>query len=427
MNVLNSRYITTLINAQVRVIVFGANTILISKFLGIYNYGTLAYILGIAGALAILVDLGTGSIINSKILKSRSISSLISTYATLVLFCYILMTIILYVINNLGLIKLPDTALLMVAIASLFMQTTGFGIVNTVVETVGRTSDFMKLSITATISYGLITLIFGCLDWLTIKNILIIGFVYNSILLFGVFKYSRLIARKKTIVNIKKLVGASRFLISISALSFLYLFIDRQIIQYIGGNESQASYTLGLQVAVLVISPIAAFGKIIWKDFTKTLSSSRNNISSEINRKNIKILFASTMLVIVGILLIEHVINSIYSIENRPDILVIKVAMIYTIHQALGQSLSMYALSINMSKTYAGIGVVTLILNSVLSMCYTNGFKINVDLYMILKNIIIQIASVEVLRASIEKQLSIRINRKPYVLSYALIGMSLLA
>lgn len=426
MNILNNKISATLINSQLRMFIFGVNAIVYSKYLGIDAYGELAYILGIASSLVYILDLGLANLFIARLFKRQDSSSLLNIFFFIVGFVSLILVLLL-IVSNLFIGELmPRLDLLIISVFSLFLQSTGFSLANSYVESTGRSVSFMYKAAVTVVLFGITTLSLTFTNLISLEIIVGATFIFNTIIFFFAFNYNSLRFKKHRAYEFRRVIISSRYMVLFSLISFLFVFVDRQVIQLYGGNLSQASYFLGLQIAVIMLSPISAMGKIIWSSFSKKLKNDISQIKSEIDNKSRIILFINTSAVLVGILVIKPLMLMYYGDIVGFDAVVIMVAMTSTLHQSFGQTLSMYCLSLNMQRQYMMIGAVTIMINVSLSLLYSSNFGISVELYLMIKNMFVQIVSVEVLRLFLEKKLQIKTSKKEYFYAYCVVLFTIL-
>ena len=353
--------------------------LLLAKFLGPSDFGTMAFLLGTFLALRQLLDMGTAqAFFTFMSQKIRSKFFVFSYFGWLAIeFFLVILIIELFLpdswIENIW--KGEQRTLIAMAFAATFLQNSVWPSVQQALEAQRKTyiSQFLGFFIILCHSGALFTLWLN--DELGIISIFIAIFIEYTLALFISNRFlifsdseENKFKRESTKDIFDKYLGYCKPLIIYSCLGFLYSFTDTWLLQYFGGSVNQAYYAVSSKFSGIVILATASFINIFYKEIAEAHHQKKTEYLKNLYLKVSRLLFFVGACISCFFMpwtnyLLTNLLGPSYADAHATLI----IMFFYPIHQSMGQIGSSFLLATNKVKTQVKLGVIFMVLSIAVS------------------------------------------------------------
>lgn len=320
--------------------------ILLARFLGAEDYGTLVFVMAASMAIKQLLDFGTSSAFFTFLSQqARSVKFVAQFWVFFFVKYIITIAIILFILPGSWLAKIwlgNSSAIAVIALMAVVFQSDFWTIASQLLESQRKTIRVQTLFvITQLIHFGFIFEL-HYLGILTVINYLIvIGLLW---LIAGAIAVTSYEPARNSSSSADKEVFATDYikyclpLAPIILLNFTAEFLDKWMLQNWGGAKQQAYFAISAQIASVSLLITASFIKIFWKEIAEALH--RGNFQSALTMYlgARKAIFFSGVFIAAACIpwayeILDLLYGKSYVVAAAPLILL----MMYSIHQSIGQ------------------------------------------------------------------------------------------
>jgi O-antigen/teichoic acid export membrane protein len=366
---IRSRFaISLLANILRGVFVFAAGLV-VARGLGPADYGNLSFLLASFISITHLLDMGTSNAFYTFLSQKKRGLIFVAYYAGWQGAQFFFSLILIYIV-------LPDSWIaniwlgqsrewVVLAFMGIFMQHHAWKTMVHIGESNRMTHKVQYMNIAIATVHLMLVAVLWRLNQISVGFILsLVVFEYVVAIAIGswVLPVNRL---EGEVVNRRELFHEYRVycvpLAIAAGLSFIYTFYDRWLLQYFGGPENQAFFSIGFQFSAVCLIATTSMSKIFWKE----ISEAQNNQDHERVRfiyENVSRGLFFLGAVLSGFLIpwsfeiVSYWLGNDY-IESAPVLLVM---FLFPVHQSLGQILAVMLLAT--SKTKAELVLATIMM-----------------------------------------------------------------
>ena len=358
---LNIRAVFSFFATSLRAIASVALISLIAKHLGPHEYGRLMFLVATLVATKTLLDAGSSSAFFTFISSRKQTFTFFVLYSGWLLFQLLTPIALIWVfLPDLVIAKIfsgEQRYIIILAYVAVFFQ---YGVWQTVAQ-IGDSSrhtySVQTVNLLIPISQLAILIFLIKFTETNIVSVLVVmiaahllGSIVITAMIGKFWRHEATKSQNKHMVEMKKhsfeFIKFCAPLVFVQIVSFFSVFLDRWMLQYFGGAEEQAYFSIGNQFSAVALLATSASLRILWKEFAeayefKNLEKSRLIFS---NAAFILYLFALTM-VAFAVTWAEEIIVLFLGKAYMDGLIIFKLMLFYPLHQVLGQLLSaaMYA------------------------------------------------------------------------------------
>lgn len=394
-------------------------SIQVARYLMPEIYGTYQYLLSVSTAILLFLNLNTENAFFTFISKKQQHYRFYYAYLVWQMLQILLVFLVVFILNH-DLYKLIfkdiEIGLVFICIGATFFLANIQNTSNHLIEAVRKTHVTQILNIfIALLHCGIVlTLIYtNSLDLKLLFQLLLLEYIFYAFIVFLVLykNGSQLISTDS--FNLGKMIRRfyyyCRPLFMLSIISFIYVIMDRWLIQTYVGASGQAYFSIAYQFTTLTILITSSVLRIFWKEISE--SKEKNNL---IKTQNYFIVVSENLFLftccISSMLFFysQHVLEFFYTDDYLPASLVFKIMMLYPIFQSMGQLYSVYLLSVEKTKLYSNISIGISIVSIITAIFFMSDFGLKLGAEGIaIKLILSGIVSMIILEYSIRKSLGI--------------------
>ena len=420
------RYLITLLFTFGRSGLNFVTGLLLARFLGPSDFGTMAFLLGTFLALRQLLDMGTAqAFFTFMSQKIRSKFFVFSYFGWLIIeFFLVILVIKLFLPDSWieAIWKGEHKTLIVLAFAAAFLQNSIWPSVQQALEAQRQTykSQWIGLIIAFCHSCALLTL--WLWNELGLAAIFIAIFIEYSIALVVALRFltfSNYEDRKYRIESLKdffnKYLEYCKPLIIYSCLAFLYSFADTWMLQNFGGSINQAYYTVSAKIAGNVILTTASFINIFYKELEEAYHQKKFKYLASLYLKFSRLLFfIGACISCFFIPWAKDLLSNILGESYLNGSLTLVIMFFYPIHQSMGQIGSSFLFATGKVGIQVTIGIFFMLLSMLVTYfvlaeenSIISGLGLG-SLGLALKMVLMQLIQVNVMAFFISKSFKIK-------------------
>ena len=345
-----------------------ATTILLARFLGVDNYGRMAFLLASFLAFKSLLDMSSAhaffTFLSQKTRSKKFVNMYLCWMACQLVFSLLLVGLILpeEVLEKVWVNE--SRFLLILALTATFMQQSGWQVACQMAEAQRQTIKVQKLG-TVIVSINLLIILF--LEYaglLTLPLLFLISSIEWGV---GAFLAGRMYVALDDTSDTFSAVSAEFWVYCKPFIPYVWLvalgeFLDRWMLQTWGGNAEQGYYAVATNIMVVVSIGVISIIRILWKEIAEAYHQKNMDlVSSLYQRANRAIYVCAAFFVGASLPWSSEILNTLvgsdYSAGNKTFMLMV----IYTAHQSLGQINGVLLLATKKVKIHTIIGSVAVI------------------------------------------------------------------
>mgnify|MGYP006080201283 CR=1 FL=1 len=364
----SNRYLLTLVSSGVRAALAFTVSIQIAKYLAPELYGSYQYILTVSTAILLFMNMSTESAFFTLISKKkRHVKFYFSYFSWQLAQILVALTFLFLIHRDLYTLLFKDFNLSLVALAfgAAFLVGNIQATVNHIVESIRKTYLSQVLSIFVAFIHVAVISGFVHADYLPIKllfTVLIFEYLlYATIILFVLKKYSFELFSNDTFIfksMVEDFYVYCRPLFVLGLFSFLYVFVDRWLIQTYVGKEGQAYFSISMQFSALTMLVTSSILKIFWKEISESIAQKNfNQTRRYFSVVSLHLFIIACVLSSVLFFFSDEILSYFYSDAYVGALLVFKLVMLYPIVQSMGQLYSVFLLGTDQTKLYKNISI----------------------------------------------------------------------
>mgnify|MGYP006094404903 CR=1 FL=1 len=345
-----------------------ATTVLLARFLGVENYGRMAFLLASFLAFKSLLDMSSSHAFFTFLSEKTRSKKFVNMYLCWMA-CQLVVSLLLV-----GLILLDEVLekvwvnesrfLIILALTATYMQQSGWLVASQMAEAQRQTIKVQKLG-TVIISINLVMiLLLEYADLITLPILFTILTLEWSV---GAFLAARMYVGLDDISDTFSTVMAEFWayckpLIPYAWLVALGEFLDRWMLQTWGGNAEQGYYAVATNIMVVVAIGVISIIRILWKEIAEAYHQKNMDLVSSLYQRTNRAIYVCAAFFVGASLpwsseILNTLVGSDYSAGNKTFMLMV----IYTAHQSLGQINGVLLLATKKVKIHTIIGSVAVI------------------------------------------------------------------
>jgi O-antigen/teichoic acid export membrane protein len=340
-------------------------SIVIIRSLTPVEYGNYQFLLSIFVAVFTFANLNTQNgyfTFASQKKESYSFYKNYFVWEFIQLFAMLFFVIVVYIFEIYNLFLGLDFFLVILALVAVFFTKNIRELITNTFESQRMTSYYLKFTFAINMIHFTIIGSLAYFYTIDISTVLILTVVEFTIYL-AISIYIFIINKSKFInTGIKYALkdSLSRYVIYIkplffsSLLSFIYIFLERWLLQKYAGAEQQAYLSLAIQFSTIVLILTTSILKIFWKEVAEHINdknSDKLKLLFDTATKNIFLI--TTIISMFFILNSKDIITIVYSEKYIAGVYVFMLINFYTIHQTLGQLYGTFLLALEETKVYS--------------------------------------------------------------------------
>lgn len=371
------RVIVSSVGNLTRAIASFSSGLLIARGLEPSDYGVFVFLLSSFSALRLILDMGTSQAFFSFISKKQQPYFHYKVYLCWVFIQIIISILLISIIAPdewiLTIWRGEERYMVLLAFLTVFLQQQVWEIISQIAESNRETRKIQILNIGIAFSHFSLILTFYILDKLSVSICFILIIIEVLIaLIFARFYLSFLFLNKETSLK-KILIEYKEFclpLIPYAWVSTIMVFLDTWLLQVFGGSLEQAYFGIGTQFSAISLLAAKSLLMILWKELAEA-----SNLKNKVKIKNIfentiSLMFLITSF-IAGLLIpwSKEVTLLLVGEKYVEGYYVIILMFFYPIYQSVGQLIGTAYLSLEMTKSYVVIGVISMTISIILT-CY---------------------------------------------------------
>jgi O-antigen/teichoic acid export membrane protein len=379
------RYALTLFASLIRAGLNFLVSIQVAKYLMPELYGQYQYILSVSTAILLFINLNTESAFFTFISKRKQHFKFYLTYfgwqAFQIIFVFVMLIILDKSIYDL-VFKNIDVSLISLVMGALFFVGNIQNTCNHLIESIRKTHFSQILSVAVALLHVFIvsTLIyFESLTILILFQVLLFEyFLYSLIVVILLKKYSSEFLSNEIFDlrdTLAKFYIYCRPLFTLALVGFLYLFVDRWLIQNYVGTEGQAYFSISMQFSALTILVTSSILRVFWKEIAESIEKKDFKKIKKYFVVVSEHLFVITC-VISSVLFVysDHLLTYFYTDIYADAATVFKLMMLYPILQSMGQLYSVFFLATEQTRLFKSISIGVSILSIAIAILFLADF-----------------------------------------------------
>jgi O-antigen/teichoic acid export membrane protein len=399
--------------------------VLLARFLGADDYGTLVFLIATSISLKQLLDLGSSSAFFTFLSQETRSIKFIFQFLTFFFVKYFLLSLaILFIMPTVWLSKvwLGNSALIIVvALIAISMQNDFWQIASQLLESQRKTTKAQLFFVTFQLIHFFCIFILFYEKQLTVFNYLIlIGLLWLVAGVIAIVNYKPI---QHSYASLSKAPGISDYInyclpiAPVILITFIGEFLDRWMLQNWAGSRQQAYFSVSAQIASISLLMTASFIKIFWKEVAEEFHNGNIQEALELYLMARKIIFFGGVFIAAIFIpwtseILVFLFGDTYLLAGTALIFL----MIYSIHQSIGQIDSAFLMA--SGKTNIGFGVNMWLIPIGLFISYIFISKFNFQLGgfdlgaagLAMKMVIIQLMTVNIIGINIQKKFNIKFS-----------------
>ncbi len=345
-----------------------ATTILLARFLGVDDYGRMAFLLASFLAFKSLLDMSSSHAFFTFLSQKTRGKKFVNMYLCWMA-CQLVVSLLLV-----GLI-LPEEVLekvwinesrflIVLALIATFMQQSGWQVACQMAEAQRQTIKVQKLG-TVIVSINLLIILF--LEYaglLTLPLLFVISSIEWGV---GAFLAARMYVALDDTSDTFSTVAAEFWVYCKPLIPFAWLvalgeFLDRWMLQAWGGNTEQGYYSVALNIMTVVSIGVISIIRIFWKEIAEAFHQGNMDLMVSLyQRTNRIIYFFAAFFVGACLPWSSEILITLVGNDYSGGKTVFMLMLIFTVHQSLGQINIVVLLATERVKIYTIIGSVGVI------------------------------------------------------------------
>ena len=326
--------------------------LLVARSLSPIGYGDLFFLLGSFTAVRAFIDMGTSNAFYTFISRRARNRQFYLVYLSWIAIQFVLTCLIIAII-------LPSTMIdriwlgysrdvILVSFFASFMQLQVWGTISQICEAVRKTILIQVAGLSVVVVHLIVVLTLIWTDLISIEAVLVVligEYSLAAIIIWRLLSFNReelFHVEESEEFNLKQVLGEywifCRPLMIAAFLSFIYIFVDRWLLQRFGGSEQQGFYQISVQFAAVSLLATASILNIFWKEIAEACEK---NDHQKVQRLNQKVSRGLLMLgATISCFLVpwsEQITLLLLGDAYAAGWVVLAVMFLYPIHQSMGQ------------------------------------------------------------------------------------------
>lgn len=369
MSMFSTRYLQSLVFNIFNSFISFITSIVVIRYLTPQEYGNYQFLFSIFVAIFTFSNLNTQNSYFTFISQKKESLKFYKDYLTwefLQLFLVLLVCVGIYFSGFFDLFFGQDILLVVLALVAIFGTKNIRELVTNTFESRRMTLFYLKSTFIINLINLLFVGIFAFRDSLTIEIIFI--FIILEFFIYLFISIIVFIKRKEEFIDVDKSydfkLTLNRYydyiktLFFSSLVSFLYLFLERWLLQKYGGSEQQAYLAMSIQFSTIILVLTTSILKVFWKEVAEHISDKNYEVLEKIFTMATNNIFIITSLIsIFFIINAKEIILLIYGEKYLPGVIVFMLISFYTIHQILGQLYGTFMLASEETKSYSYVSI----------------------------------------------------------------------
>ena len=349
--------------------------LILARELGPEEYGIFAFLLASFVSLTQLLDMGSSNAFFTFISKKIPSKSYFKNYMIWMFVQFILS------ITLIGLIA-PESWIeriwqgveryqVIVAFIAVFLQQQVWQMLSQIGESQRFTAKVQSLNIKIALIHFAIILIIVWMDVLEVELVFLFVSLEFFIAIFYAFHVFPLKYSNEYVSFNKMFIEYREYcipLIPYAWLSMISAFADTWLLQRFGGSSQQAYYAVAMQFSTISLIATRSILKILWKEVAESYSKGHYERVRELFRNAIITLYTLGA-IISGFLIpwVSEIINLTLGEAYIGGVIVMSIMFLYPVDQARGQVAGAMFLSMEKTRPYVFIGMISMVLSTVLA------------------------------------------------------------
>jgi O-antigen/teichoic acid export membrane protein len=345
-----------------------ATTVLLARFLGVENYGRMAFLLASFLAFKSLLDMSSShaffTFLSEKTRSKKFVNMYLCWMACQLVFSLLLVGLMLpdEVLEKVWINE--SRFLIILALTATFMQQSGWQVASQMAEAQRQTIKVQKLGTVIILINLVMILLLEYADLITLPILFTILTLEWSV---GAFLAVRMYVGLDDVSDTFSTVTAEFWAYCKPLIPYVWLvalgeFLDRWMLQTWGGNAEQGYYAIAANLMVVVAIGVISIIRILWKEIAEAYYQKNMDLVSSLYQRTNRTIYLCAAFFVGACLpwsseILNILVGSEYSAGNKTFMLMI----IYTAHQSLGQINGVLLLATKRVKIHTIIGSVAVI------------------------------------------------------------------
>lgn len=376
---IRKRFIFTAFANLIRSIITFFTGILLARWLGVDSYGNMAFLLGTFLAVRQLFDMGSSSAFFTFMSqRAQSKRFVWSFFVWLSLQLFVPFIIILLLFPSHWIERIwhgEQRGLILLALIAVFMQHSVWPAVQQACESQRQTILSQKLSVIVIIFHFVAVVLLWLVGELGLHVLFVaisLEYMVATYFVHRNFCYTDSLELDKNYQSFKivfsKYLKYCLPLIPFSWVGFLYLFVDRWLLQKYGGPIEQAYYSVAALFATVSLLATSSILRIFWKEIAEASEQNNHPRSRELYWKVSRILFLIGA-IIAGFLIpwAEDILKIMLGGEYVGGAISLMIMFLYPVHQSMGQIGGTMLLATERVSIQVTTGIIFMLLSMVVT------------------------------------------------------------
>ena len=341
---ISARFTASLLFNILRGVITLTISILLARFLGVDDYGRMAFLLASFVAFKSLIDMSSSAAFFTFLSKETRSKRFINIYwgwmAFQLLFSLVLVGLVLPDDFLANIWHNEGRLLVILALIATFMQQSAWQVASQMAEAQRKTIAMQKLNNLIVVSYLLFILLFYYFDELALPLIFIVVSIEWAIgAYFAARMYQGNDNENDSLSSVfQEFWKYCKPLIPYAWLCFLYEFLDRWMLQLWGGNEEQAYYAVAKNFVIIVLLATISILRIFWKEIAEAHHQGNMDKMQRLYQKTTRILYFIGAF-IAGALIpwSAEILDITVGDEYIDGKITFMIMLVYPVHQSMGQ------------------------------------------------------------------------------------------
>ena len=343
--------------------------IFLARFLGPDSYGDMAFLMGSFMGILSLLNMGSTSAFFTFLSQENRSKKFVSSFFVWLAIQFFLTLIVIGFFFPDQWIKSiwlgQKLSLILLAFIAIFFQGTVWSTMQHLGESQRKTFLVQSVSLGISLIHLVSLVLLWFNDLLGLYAIFIIIFI--EYLIVAIFLYREYSFKKNNAIEdinnknqpiITKYFNYCLPLIPYAWVGFAYIFIDRWLLQYYGGNVEQAYYAIAAQFAAVALIFTSSIMRIFWKEISEAKAQGNKKKIKRLYKKISRVLFLVSA-IIVGFLMpwTEVIVSKMLGEAYQGGVVTLAIMLLYPIYQSMGQitGTMLYASEHILHKSIIGI------------------------------------------------------------------------
>lgn len=399
--------------------------ILLARFLGVEDYGALAFLVATGIAIKQLMDLGTSSAFFTFLSQEAKSRKFVFKFFTFFFGKYLVcILLILFVFPSPWIDKIwlsQGVLVIVVSIVAVSMQFDFWPLASQLLESQRETIKVQWIFVVSQLIHIGLILVLHYRGHLTILNYLIlVGVLWFLVACVVVALYRPMSPCRSTIENaisIKDYLNYCGPIAPIMIISITTEFMDKWMLQNWGGERQQGLYAVSAQIASGALLITASFIKIFWKEVAENWHAENYQHSLKIYLGARKLIFyCGSFIAASAIPWASNIVDFLYGPTYIGATTALMILMLYSMHQSLGQIDSAFLMATGNTKVGLKTNIILAPIGIIISFVMLSNekiFSLGLDLGaagLALKALICQLVSVNLIAYLMQKEIKIKFD-----------------